>query len=102
MGIPVVDLGERARVRRDAFDRQIRILELARRQWRQLSQRRDELILAQLVQASLEAIAQQRCERLTLPHAEVTARRFVLVPLLELEPELARWRTHSRLPLGSA
>jgi 2-amino-4-hydroxy-6-hydroxymethyldihydropteridine diphosphokinase len=28
-------------------------------------------------------------ERLTLPHAEVTARRFVLVPLLELEPELA-------------
>jgi 2-amino-4-hydroxy-6-hydroxymethyldihydropteridine diphosphokinase len=29
-----------------------------------------------------------RSERLTLPHAEVTARRFVLVPLLELEPEL--------------
>jgi 2-amino-4-hydroxy-6-hydroxymethyldihydropteridine diphosphokinase len=27
-------------------------------------------------------------ERLTLPHAEVTRRRFVLVPLLELEPEL--------------
>jgi 2-amino-4-hydroxy-6-hydroxymethyldihydropteridine diphosphokinase len=27
-------------------------------------------------------------ERLTLPHAEVTSRRFVLVPLLELEPEL--------------
>jgi len=26
--------------------------------------------------------------RLTLPHLEVTARRFVLVPLLELEPEL--------------
>ena len=40
-------------------------------------------------------------ERLTLPHPEVTARRFVLVPLLELDPELAlpdgtrlarRWR----------
>jgi 2-amino-4-hydroxy-6-hydroxymethyldihydropteridine diphosphokinase len=28
-------------------------------------------------------------ERLTLPHPEVTARRFVLVPLLELDPELA-------------
>jgi 2-amino-4-hydroxy-6-hydroxymethyldihydropteridine diphosphokinase len=28
-------------------------------------------------------------ERLTLPHPEVTRRRFVLVPLLELEPELA-------------
>jgi 2-amino-4-hydroxy-6-hydroxymethyldihydropteridine diphosphokinase len=26
--------------------------------------------------------------RLTLPHAEVTARRFVLVPLLELAPDL--------------
>jgi 2-amino-4-hydroxy-6-hydroxymethyldihydropteridine diphosphokinase len=29
-----------------------------------------------------------RSERLALPHAEVTSRRFVLVPLLELEPEL--------------
>jgi 2-amino-4-hydroxy-6-hydroxymethyldihydropteridine diphosphokinase len=28
-------------------------------------------------------------ERLTLPHPEITARRFVLVPLLELDPELA-------------
>ena len=28
-------------------------------------------------------------ERLTLPHPEVTSRRFVLVPLLELEPDLA-------------
>lgn len=28
-------------------------------------------------------------ERLTLPHPEVTRRRFVLVPLLELDPELA-------------
>jgi 2-amino-4-hydroxy-6-hydroxymethyldihydropteridine diphosphokinase len=28
-------------------------------------------------------------ERLTLPHPEVTARRFVLVPLLELDPGLA-------------
>ena len=27
-------------------------------------------------------------ERLTLPHREVTTRRFVLVPLLELAPEL--------------
>ena len=27
--------------------------------------------------------------RLTLPHPEVTSRRFVLVPLLELDPELA-------------
>ena len=28
-------------------------------------------------------------ERLTLPHAEVTSRRFVLEPLLELDPDLA-------------
>jgi 2-amino-4-hydroxy-6-hydroxymethyldihydropteridine diphosphokinase len=28
-------------------------------------------------------------ERLTLPHPELTRRRFVLVPLLELDPELA-------------
>jgi 2-amino-4-hydroxy-6-hydroxymethyldihydropteridine diphosphokinase len=28
-------------------------------------------------------------QRLTLPHPEVTSRRFVLVPLLELDPELA-------------
>jgi 2-amino-4-hydroxy-6-hydroxymethyldihydropteridine diphosphokinase len=28
-------------------------------------------------------------ERLTLPHAEVSSRRFVLEPLLELDPELA-------------
>ncbi len=27
-------------------------------------------------------------ERLTLPHPEITRRRFVLVPLLELDPEL--------------
>lgn len=30
-----------------------------------------------------------RTERLTLPHPQVTSRRFVLVPLLELDPELA-------------
>lgn len=35
-----------------------------------------------------------RSERLTLPHAEVTTRRFVLVPLLELDPDL-------RLPDGT-
>jgi 2-amino-4-hydroxy-6-hydroxymethyldihydropteridine diphosphokinase len=29
-----------------------------------------------------------RSARLTLPHREVTTRRFVLVPLLELDPEL--------------
>jgi 2-amino-4-hydroxy-6-hydroxymethyldihydropteridine diphosphokinase len=31
---------------------------------------------------------QYRSTRLTLPHAEVSSRRFVLVPLLELDPEL--------------
>jgi 2-amino-4-hydroxy-6-hydroxymethyldihydropteridine diphosphokinase len=36
---------------------------------------------------------QHRSERLTLPHAEVATRRFVLEPLLELDPEL-------RLPGG--
>ena len=30
-----------------------------------------------------------RSERLNLPHAEVSSRRFVLVPLLELDPKLA-------------
>ncbi len=30
-----------------------------------------------------------RTDRLTLPHPQVTARRFVLAPLLELDPELA-------------
>ncbi len=34
-------------------------------------------------------------DRLTLPHPEVTARRFVIVPLLELDPDLA-------LPDGTA
>jgi 2-amino-4-hydroxy-6-hydroxymethyldihydropteridine diphosphokinase len=32
---------------------------------------------------------EHRSERLTLPHAEVTSRRFVLEPLLELDPQLA-------------
>ena len=30
-----------------------------------------------------------KTDRLTLPHPEVTSRRFVLTPLLELDPELA-------------
>ena len=47
-------------------------------------------------------------ERLTLPHAETVSRRFVLVPLLELDPELtlpsgARLAdTLSALPEGQA
>jgi 2-amino-4-hydroxy-6-hydroxymethyldihydropteridine diphosphokinase len=40
----------------------------------------DVLLLGDLEHAS---------ERLTLPHPEVSSRRFVLVPLLELDPELA-------------
>jgi 2-amino-4-hydroxy-6-hydroxymethyldihydropteridine diphosphokinase len=40
----------------------------------------DVLLLGDLEHAS---------ERLRLPHPEVTARRFVLVPLLELDPDLA-------------
>jgi 2-amino-4-hydroxy-6-hydroxymethyldihydropteridine diphosphokinase len=36
-------------------------------------------------------------ERLRLPHAEVTARRFVLVPLLELDPELRSPEDGTRL-----
>jgi 2-amino-4-hydroxy-6-hydroxymethyldihydropteridine diphosphokinase len=43
-------------------------------------------------------------QRLTLPHREVTSRRFVLVPLLELDPDLrtpdgtALADAHERLP----
>jgi 2-amino-4-hydroxy-6-hydroxymethyldihydropteridine diphosphokinase len=37
---------------------------------------------------------EMRTERLTLPHSQVTSRRFVLAPLLELDPEL-------RLPDGT-
>ena len=33
--------------------------------------------------------AEHRSERLTLPHPELRSRRFVLEPLLELDPELA-------------
>jgi 2-amino-4-hydroxy-6-hydroxymethyldihydropteridine diphosphokinase len=40
----------------------------------------DVLLLGDLAHAS---------ERMRLPHAEVTSRRFVLVPLLELDPQLA-------------
>lgn len=40
----------------------------------------DLLLLGDLVYES---------DRLTLPHPEVSSRRFVLVPLLELDPELA-------------
>jgi 2-amino-4-hydroxy-6-hydroxymethyldihydropteridine diphosphokinase len=36
---------------------------------------------------------EHRSERITLPHADIAARRFVLQPLLELDPEL-------RLPGG--
>lgn len=32
---------------------------------------------------------EQRSERLSLPHPEVTSRRFVLEPLVELDPRLA-------------
>ena len=32
---------------------------------------------------------EHRCERLTLPHEQVLARRFVLIPLLELDFDLA-------------
>ena len=50
----------------------------------------DVLLLGDLVHGS---------ERLSLPHPEVTSRRFVLVPLLELDPEL---RTPDGAPLANA
>jgi 2-amino-4-hydroxy-6-hydroxymethyldihydropteridine diphosphokinase len=50
----------------------------------------DLLLLGDLTYAS---------ERLRLPHAEVTSRRFVLIPLLELDPQLA---TPGGLPLADA
>jgi 2-amino-4-hydroxy-6-hydroxymethyldihydropteridine diphosphokinase len=52
----------------------------------------DVLLLGDLEQAD---------DRLTLPHAEVTSRRFVLEPLLELDPDLALpdgTRLDDRLP----
>jgi 2-amino-4-hydroxy-6-hydroxymethyldihydropteridine diphosphokinase len=33
---------------------------------------------------------EHRSPRLTLPHPEIERRRFVLLPLLELEPDLRR------------
>ena len=36
----------------------------------------------------LVAEVELRTDRLTLPHPEICSRRFVLVPLLELEPDL--------------
>jgi 2-amino-4-hydroxy-6-hydroxymethyldihydropteridine diphosphokinase len=50
----------------------------------------DVLLLGDMAHAS---------DRLALPHAEVTSRRFVLVPLLELDPEL---RTPDGLRLADA
>ena len=50
----------------------------------------DVLLLGDLTHAS---------ERLRLPHPEVTSRRFVLVPLLELDPDLA---TPDGVRLGDA
>jgi len=50
----------------------------------------DVLLLGDLTHAS---------ERLRLPHAEVTTRRFVLIPLLELDPQLA---TPDGRPLADA
>jgi 2-amino-4-hydroxy-6-hydroxymethyldihydropteridine diphosphokinase len=41
------------------------------------------------VDVLLLADREHRSERLTLPHAEVTSRRFVLEPLLELDADLA-------------
>ena len=41
----------------------------------------------------LDGVSDYASDRLTLPHPEVVSRRFVLVPLLELDPEL-------RLPDG--
>jgi 2-amino-4-hydroxy-6-hydroxymethyldihydropteridine diphosphokinase len=40
------------------------------------------------VDVLLLGAATHRSERLALPHAQVTSRRFVLVPLLELAPDL--------------
>jgi 2-amino-4-hydroxy-6-hydroxymethyldihydropteridine diphosphokinase len=48
----------------------------------------DVLLLGDLVYSS---------SRLTLPHAEVRSRRFVLIPLLELDPELTVPPDGSRL-----
>jgi 2-amino-4-hydroxy-6-hydroxymethyldihydropteridine diphosphokinase len=36
----------------------------------------------------LAGVSEYASDRLTLPHPEVVSRRFVLVPLLELDPEL--------------
>ena len=40
-------------------------------------------------------------ERLTLPHAEVTSRLFVLAPLLELDPDLALPDGRSLAPIAA-
>jgi 2-amino-4-hydroxy-6-hydroxymethyldihydropteridine diphosphokinase len=45
---------------------------------------------------------ERRSERLTLPHPEITSRRFVLEPLLELDPGLALPDGTSLAPLLDA
>lgn len=47
------------------------------------------------VDVLLAGVLEHRSERLTLPHPDLTARRFVLEPLLELDPKLT-------LPDGTA
>ena len=53
----------------DALQRQRGLLELAGHQRRQLAQRRDEGVQADVMQVAFDAVAKQRAEWLTLPHA---------------------------------
>ena len=59
-------------------------------------------VVPHLTAAEGEPAVLGRAEREIRPYLPIGAEAREIVLLEELDPELARWRTHSRLPLGRA
>ena len=59
-------------------------------------------LVPHLTAAEGEPAVLSRAEREIRPWLPIAAEAREIVLLEELDPELARWRTHSRLPLGAA
>jgi hypothetical protein len=59
-------------------------------------------VVHHLTAAEGEPAVLGRAEREIRPYLPIAAEAREVVLLEELDPELARWRTHSRLPLGTA